>query len=49
MPGTGRGGDRDRRALGEVPDGLLGDGETLAQRRRRELEASTSVLARIGW
>ncbi len=31
-------------ALGEVPDGLLGDGETLAQRRRRELEASTSVL-----
>lgn len=31
-------------ALGEVPDGLLADGETLAQRRRRELEASTSVL-----
>ncbi|QCQ92351.1 PIG-L family deacetylase [Rhodococcus sp. SGAir0479] len=31
-------------ALGEVPDGLLDDGETLAQRRRRELEASTSAL-----
>ncbi|MDH6278931.1 LmbE family N-acetylglucosaminyl deacetylase [Rhodococcus sp. LBL1] len=31
-------------ALGEVPDGLLVDGETLANRRRRELEASTSVL-----
>ncbi|MCA1005992.1 PIG-L family deacetylase [Rhodococcus hoagii] len=31
-------------ALGEVPDGVLADGETLAQRRRRELEASTSVL-----
>jgi len=31
-------------ALGEVPDGLLVDGETLAERRRRELEASTSAL-----
>ncbi|RVW01827.1 GlcNAc-PI de-N-acetylase [Rhodococcus spongiicola] len=31
-------------ALGQVPDGLLTDDETLAQRRRRELEASTSAL-----
>lgn len=31
-------------ALGEVPDGLLTDGESLAQRRRRELEASTAAL-----
>jgi len=31
-------------ALGEFPDGLLTDGETLASRRRRELEASTSAL-----
>ncbi|NLU84081.1 PIG-L family deacetylase [Rhodococcus sp. HNM0569] len=31
-------------ALGEVPDGLLADGEALADRRRRELEASADVL-----
>ncbi|MFE3289314.1 PIG-L family deacetylase [Rhodococcus sp. NPDC059234] len=31
-------------ALGEVPAGLLAPGESLAQRRRRELEESTSAL-----
>jgi LmbE family N-acetylglucosaminyl deacetylase len=31
-------------ALGEVPDGLLGDGERLVDRRRRELEASARAL-----
>ena len=31
-------------ALGEVPEGLLAAGETLAERRRRELEESTRVL-----
>jgi len=31
-------------ALGEVPDGLLADGETLAARRSRELEASAQAL-----
>ncbi|MFD4368647.1 PIG-L family deacetylase [Rhodococcus sp. NPDC058521] len=31
-------------ALGEVPDGLLAEGETLAARRKRELEASTTAL-----
>ncbi|CDZ87838.1 PIG-L family deacetylase [Rhodococcus ruber] len=31
-------------AAGEVPDGLLGPGESLAQRRRAELEASAETL-----
>ena len=31
-------------ALGEVPDGLLADGELLVDRRRRELEASALTL-----
>lgn len=31
-------------ALGEAPDGILTDGESLAERRRRELEESTSLL-----
>jgi LmbE family N-acetylglucosaminyl deacetylase len=31
-------------ALGEVPDGLLEPGETLAQRRARELDAACEVL-----
>ncbi len=31
-------------ALGEVPDGLLAEGEELAARRRRELEESTTLL-----
>src|SRR5450631_567044 len=31
-------------ALGEVPDGLLADGELLVDRRRRELEASARAL-----
>ena len=31
-------------ALGEVPDGLLAQGERLADRRRRELEASARAL-----
>ena len=31
-------------ALGEVPDGLLAEGEALAARRRRELEESTTIL-----
>lgn len=30
-------------ALGEVPDGLLAEGEELAARRRRELEESTTL------
>lgn len=31
-------------ALGEVPDGILSEGESLAERRRRELEHSTALL-----
>ncbi|MEU2006204.1 PIG-L family deacetylase [Rhodococcus sp. NPDC019627] len=31
-------------ALGEVPDGILSEGESLAERRRRELEHSTTLL-----
>src|SRR5674476_888729 len=31
-------------ALGEVPDGLLADGERLVDRRRHELEASARAL-----
>src|SRR5450631_2062710 len=31
-------------ALGEVPDGLLAEGERLADRRRRELAASARAL-----
>ncbi|MFE5708141.1 PIG-L family deacetylase [Rhodococcus koreensis] len=31
-------------ALGEAPEGILIDGESLAERRRRELEKSTSLL-----
>ncbi|MFD4293884.1 PIG-L family deacetylase [Rhodococcus sp. NPDC058505] len=31
-------------ALGEVPDGLLGTGESLAQRRRAELDVSAAAL-----
>ncbi|MEN0135706.1 MAG: PIG-L family deacetylase [Rhodococcus sp. (in: high G+C Gram-positive bacteria)] len=31
-------------ALGEAPEGILIDGESLAERRRRELEESTSLL-----
>ncbi|MFZ2178792.1 MAG: PIG-L family deacetylase [Rhodococcus sp. (in: high G+C Gram-positive bacteria)] len=31
-------------ALGEAPEGLLDEGESLAERRRRELETSTSLL-----
>ncbi|WP_072690741.1 PIG-L family deacetylase [Rhodococcus marinonascens] len=31
-------------ALGETPDGLLSEGESLSERRRRELEKSTELL-----
>ena len=34
-------------ALGEVPEGLLADGERLVDRRRRELEASARALSGV--